>query len=72
MAINLNSIAKSLQTEEKALEHRLSKVKRALAAFVGLDGSSKRKKRSRHSAKSRAAISKAQKARWAKIRAAKS
>jgi hypothetical protein len=69
MAINLASIAKSLRAEEKALEQRLGKVKKAIAAFVGLDGRSDGRKQSRHSAKSRAAISRAQKARWKKFRA---
>lgn len=70
MAINLGAIAKTLRAEEKVLERQLGKVRKALTAFIGLDGRGNGKKRSRHSAKSRAAISKAQKARWRKVRAA--
>ena len=72
MTINLGSIVKTLRAEEKSLELQLRKIKNAIAAFAGFNGSSpSSRKRSSHSAKSRAAISKAQKARWKKFRAAK-
>ena len=45
MPINLNSIAKTLRAEEKALEKRLGKIKKALVAFAGLSENSGPKKR---------------------------
>jgi hypothetical protein len=72
MPINLNSIAKTLRAEEKALEKRLGKIKKALVAFAGLsENSGPKKRRKRMSAAGRRAIAAAQKARWAKIRAQK-
>jgi hypothetical protein len=64
MAINLASIAKSLRAEEKALEQRLARVRKAIAAFVGFDGRSAGRKKSKHSAKSKRAISAAKKKWW--------
>ena len=72
MPINLNSIAKTLRAEEKVLEKRLGKIKKALVAFAGLSGNSgPKKRRKKMSAAGRRAIAAAQKARWAKVRAAK-
>jgi hypothetical protein len=72
MPINLNSIAKTLRAEEKALEKRLGKIKKALVAFAGLSGNSgPKKRRKKMSAAGRRSIAAAQKARWAKIRAQK-
>ena len=72
MPINLNSIAKTLRAEEKALEKRLGKIKEALVAFAGLSGNSgPKKRRKKMSAAGRRSIAAAQKARWAKIRAQK-
>jgi hypothetical protein len=72
MPINLNSIAKTLRAEEKALEKRLGKIKKALVAFAGLSGNSgPKKRRKKMSAAGRKRIAAAQRARWAKIRAAK-
>jgi hypothetical protein len=72
MPINLNSIAKTLRAEEKALENRLGKIKKALVAFAGLsDNSGPKKRRKKMSAAGRRSIAAAQKARWAKIRAQK-
>jgi hypothetical protein len=70
MAINLASIAKSLRAEEKALEQRLARVRKAIAAFVGFDGRSAGRKKSKHSAKSKRAISAAKKKWWAAKRKA--
>jgi hypothetical protein len=72
MPINLNSIAKTLRAEEKTLEKRLGKIKKALVAFAGLAGNSgPKKRRKKMSAAGRRAIAAAQKARWAKVRAGK-
>jgi hypothetical protein len=72
MPINLNSIAKTLRAEEKALEKRLGKIKKALVAFAGLSGDSgPKKRRKKMSASARKKIAAAQRARWAKVRAAK-
>jgi len=72
MPINLNSIAKTLRAEEKALEKRLGKIKKALVAFAGLSGNSgPKKRRKKMSAAGRKKIAAAQKARWAKVRAEK-
>jgi hypothetical protein len=72
MPINLNSIAKTLRAEEKALEKRLGKIKKALVAFAGPSGNSgPKKRRKKMSAAGRRSIAAAQKARWAKIRAQK-
>jgi hypothetical protein len=72
MPINLNSIAKTLRAEEKALEKRLGKIKRALVAFAGLsETSGPKKRRKKMSASARKKIAAAQRARWAKVRAAK-
>jgi hypothetical protein len=72
MPINLNSIAKTLRAEEKAVEKRLGKIKKALVAFAGLSGNSgPKKRRKKMSAAGRRSIAAAQKARWAKIRAQK-
>ena len=82
----LHDVIKTLQQEEQQLVSQLSKIRAAISALgsnigfvmTGRGGPKKRKlgrprkrKRGKLSAKGRAAIAAAQKARWAKIRAAK-
>ena len=74
---DLSTIIGQLKTERDRLQQQLSGLNAALAAFAGVysGGSSKSlpgvpTKRRTMSAKGRAAIRRAQKARWAKVRAA--
>jgi hypothetical protein len=76
---DLSKIVVQLRSERDRLQQQLSGLNAALAAFAGVysNGGSKRAtavkvKRTRRpmSAKGRAAIRRAQKARWAKVRAA--
>jgi hypothetical protein len=70
---NLSRIVKQLKTEKNRLEKQLSGLNAALTAFAGVYRGTKRTSkpgRKRHvSAKSRAKMAAAQKARWAKVRA---
>lgn len=73
---DLSRIVGQLKKERDRVQQQLSGLNAALAAFAGAYGSSKNlpgatKKRRPMSAKGRAAIRRAQKARWAKVRAAK-
>ncbi len=75
---DLSRIVGPLKKERDRLQQQLSGLNAALAAFAGVyrDGEGKRlptgkKKRRPLSAKGRAAIRRAQKARWAKVRAEK-
>jgi hypothetical protein len=70
---NMTSIVKQLKKERDRVEKQLSGLNAALAAFVGAYyGKAKPTgPRRQLSAKARAAISAAQKARWAKVRAKK-
>ena len=70
---NLSGIVKQLKKERDRVEQQLSGLNAALAAFAGVyRGTAKpRRKRRKMSAKSRAKIAAAQRARWAKLRRAK-
>lgn len=73
---DLSKIVEQLKKERDRVQQQLSGLNAALAAFAGVysGGSGKSlpdaKKRRTMSAKGRAAIRRAQKARWAKVRAA--
>jgi hypothetical protein len=70
----LSRIVGQLKKERARVQQQLSGLNAALAAFAGdYGGSGASKKRTRRplSAKGRAAIRRAQKARWAKVRAEK-
>jgi hypothetical protein len=71
---DLSRIVGQLKKERARVQQQLSGLNAALAAFAGVySGRGPSKKRTRHplSAKGRAAIRRAQKARWAKVRAEK-
>jgi hypothetical protein len=75
---NLSSIVGQLKKERDRVQQQLSGLNAALAAFAGVYSSrgskaapAQGRKRRPMSAKGRAAIRRAQKARWAKVRAAK-
>jgi hypothetical protein len=70
---DLSRIVGQLKKERARLQQQLSGLNAALAAFAGVyNHSAPARKRTRRpmSAKGRAAIRRAQKARWAKVRAA--
>jgi len=72
--VNLSGIVKQLTTEKNRLEKQLSGLNAALAAFAGVyrgtaRPTSKAGRKRRVSAKSRAKMAAAQRARWAKFRA---
>jgi hypothetical protein len=70
----VTTIVKQLKKERDRVEKQLSGLNAALAAFVGTYYGGKTKptrKRRKLSAKARAAIGAAQRARWAKIKAKK-
>jgi len=67
---NLSSLVKQLKQERDRVERQLSGLNAALTAFAGVYGGSKpSRKRRKMSAKGRAKIAAAQRARWAKVRA---
>jgi hypothetical protein len=68
---NLSGIVMQLKKERDRVEQQLSGLNAALAAFAGVyRGATKpARKRRKLSAKSRAKIAAAQRARWAKVRA---
>jgi len=68
---SLNHVLSALQSEQKILERQLEQVKRAVTALRGLGGRNRKGPRKGMSAKARASIAAAQRARWAKWRAAK-
>ncbi|MGC2184503.1 MAG: hypothetical protein WA637_14580 [Terriglobales bacterium] len=71
---DLSRIVGQLKKERARVQQQLSGLNAALAAFAGVYSNgapAKRKRRRALSAKGRAAIRRAQKARWAKVRAAK-
>jgi len=68
---SLNHVLSALQSEQKILERQLEQVKRAVAVLRGLGGRNRKGPRKGISAKARASIAAAQRARWAKWRAAK-
>ncbi len=66
---NLSGIVKQLKKERDRVQHQLSGLNAALAAFAGVyRGNAGTKPRRKMSAKGRARIAAAQKARWAKIK----
>jgi hypothetical protein len=69
--MNYKAIRKELEKEQESLADQLSRVKRVIRELFGPGKSAKLKKRKKMSAKGRAAIARAQKARWAKIKAGK-
>ena len=68
---NLSSLVKQLKKERDRVAKQLSGMDAALRAFAGVNGGKPVRKRRKMSAKSRAKIAAAQRARWAKVRAAK-
>jgi hypothetical protein len=69
---NLSSIVRQLKTERDRVAKQLSGMDAALRAFASAySGSKPSRKRRKMSAKSRAKIAAAQRARWAKVRAKK-
>jgi len=73
LTTNLASLVKGLRKERDRVEQQLSGLNAALAAFAGVyRGTAKPgRKRRKMSAKARAKIAAAQRARWAKVRAKK-
>ncbi|MFY9560296.1 MAG: hypothetical protein WAQ52_08700 [Terriglobales bacterium] len=67
---SLNRALSELQSEQKSLERQLVQVKKAVGVLRSLGGKGRRGPR-KMSAKSRALIGAAQRARWKKWRAAK-
>ncbi len=68
----VSAIVKQLKQERHRVEKQLSGLNAALSAFLGAyNGDKPRRKRRKMSAKSRAKIAAAQRARWAKYRAKK-
>jgi hypothetical protein len=68
---NLSGIVKQLKKERDLVEQQLSGLNAALTAFaIAYSGSTPSPKRRTLSAKSRAKIAAAQRARWAKVRKA--
>jgi hypothetical protein len=68
---NLSSIMKQLKKERDRVKRELSGLEAALTAFASAySGTKPSRKRRKMSAKSRAKIAAAQRARWAKVRKA--
>jgi len=68
----MTDIVKMLKQEKDRLQKELSRLNAALSAFAGVyTGTKPTRKRSKLSAKARAKIAAAQRARWAKIKAKK-
>jgi hypothetical protein len=68
----MSGLVKQLKKERDRVEKQLSGLNAALSAFVGVyTGTTKPRKRRRMSAKARAKIATAQRARWAKLKAKK-
>lgn len=69
---NVSDIVKQLKTERDRVEKQLTGLNAALSAFVGVyAGAKPTRKRRKLSAKGRANIVAAQRARWAKVRGKK-
>jgi len=66
---NLSGFMKQVKKERDRVASQLSALDAALTAFMGVYGSKLNRKRRKLSAKARAKIAAAQRARWAKIRA---
>ena len=70
--VNLKRIVTTLKKERSAVERQLSGLNAAISAFAAVyTGAKPTRKRSKLSADAKARISAAQKARWAKVKAAK-
>ena len=70
--INVSGIVKQLKKERDRVERQLSGLNAAISAFAGVyAGAKPTRKRRKLSAKGRANIAAAQRARWAKVKAAK-
>ena len=69
--MNYKAIKKELERERESLTDQLGRVNRVIRELFGPGKSAKLKKRKKMSAKGRAAIAAAQRARWAKIKAGK-
>jgi hypothetical protein len=67
---NLSEIVKQLKKERDSVERQLSGLNAAIAAFVGVY-KTKTRRRHRLSARARAKIAAAQRARWARVRGQK-
>ena len=65
---NLKGFVKQLRKERDRVEHQLSALNTALAAFVGVYRSKPTRKRRKMSRAARARIAAAQRARWAKVK----
>jgi hypothetical protein len=68
---NVPSIVKQLKRERDRVERQLRGLNPAVSAFAGVYGGGQTKKRRKMSARSRAKIAAAQRARWAKFRRGK-
>jgi len=69
---NMSGLVKQLKKERDRVEKQLTGLNAALSAFVGVyAGTAKPRKRRKLSAKARAKIAAAQRARWAKLKAKK-
>lgn len=66
---NLSSLVKQSKKERDRVEKQLSGLNAALTAFANVYGGKPTRKRRKMSAKSRAKIAAAQRARWAKVNA---
>jgi len=66
---NLSGIVKQMKKERDRVESELTRLNAALAVFVGVYTSKPKRQRRKMSAKARAKIAAAQRARWAKVRA---
>jgi hypothetical protein len=68
LTANLSSLVKQLKKERDRVAKRLSGMDAALRTFAGVYGGKPIRKRRKMSAKSRAKIAAAQRAKWAKFR----
>jgi hypothetical protein len=66
---NLSGIVKQLKQERDKVEKQLAGLNAAISAFVAIYGGKPTRTRRKLSAKARAKIAAAQRARWAKVRA---
>ena len=70
--VNVSGIVRELKKERERMERRLSGLNAAISAFTGVySGAKPTRKPRKLSAKGRANIIAAQKARWAKVKATK-
>jgi hypothetical protein len=66
---NLSGLVKQLRKERDRVESELARLNAALNAFVGVYTAKPKRQRRKMSAKARAKIAAAQRARWARFRA---